>query len=86
MTLDLPRSALAAFRVETEADAGTELRLAAAVKLFELGRLSSGAAAELAGLHRMAFLDRLKDFDVAAVELTAEDLRHDVAVLQSRGF
>jgi predicted HTH domain antitoxin len=31
---------------------GLELRLAAAVKLYELGRLSSGAAAKLAGIPR----------------------------------
>jgi Uncharacterised protein family (UPF0175) len=30
-----------------------EIRLAAAMKLYELGRLSSGAAAALAGVHEM---------------------------------
>jgi predicted HTH domain antitoxin len=59
------------------------LRLAAAVKLFELGALSSGAAAELAGIHRVEFLERLKDYGVAAIQGTAEDLQHDLDALRS---
>jgi predicted HTH domain antitoxin len=41
-----------------------ELRMAGAVKLFELGRLSSGAAAGLAGIPRTVFLSRLADYGV----------------------
>ncbi len=37
--------------------AGPELQMAAAVKLYELGRLSSDAAANLAGVPRTVFLD-----------------------------
>lgn len=48
-----------------------ELRLAAAVKLFELGRLSSGRAAELAGLSRVRFLHELANYGVAT--FTADD-------------
>jgi len=39
-----------------------ELRLAAAVKLFELGKLSSGAAARLAVIPRTLFLTRLANY------------------------
>jgi hypothetical protein len=38
--------------------------MAAAVKLFELGQLSSGAAAGLAGIPRVVFLSRLADYGV----------------------
>jgi predicted HTH domain antitoxin len=55
----------------------------AAVKLFELGELSSGAAAELAGIHRIEFLERLKDYGVAAIQGTADDLQHDLEALWS---
>lgn len=41
--------------------ASTEVRMMAAVKLFELGRLSSGAAAELAGVPKPVFLAKLAD-------------------------
>ncbi len=59
--------------------AGIALRMMAAVKLFELGRLSSGAAAELAGVPRPLFLARLADYGVATFDLTADELAHDLA-------
>jgi predicted HTH domain antitoxin len=49
--------------------------MAAAVKLFELGRLSSGAAARLAGVARVVFLSRLADYGVDTFNLTGEELR-----------
>jgi predicted HTH domain antitoxin len=52
---------------------GEELRLAAAIKLYELGRLSSGAAAELANVPKPLFLLRLRDFGVDTFELAEED-------------
>ena len=59
--------------------AGAALRMMAAVKLFELGRLSSGAAAELAGVPQPPFLARLGDYGVAAFDLTEDELAHDLA-------
>ena len=44
------------------------VRMAAAAKLYELGRLSSGAAAELAGVPRAVFLGRLSEVDVCAFD------------------
>lgn len=41
-----------------------ELRMAAAMKFHELRRLSSGVAAELAGVRRTAFLMPLVDYGV----------------------
>ena len=41
-----------------------EMRLAAAVKLYELGRISSGVAANLAGVPRVVFLSKLADYGV----------------------
>jgi predicted HTH domain antitoxin len=52
-----------------------ELRMVAAVKLFELGRLSSGAAARLANVPRVVFLSRLADYGVDTFRLTEEELR-----------
>jgi predicted HTH domain antitoxin len=40
-----------------QADLEGEVRLMAALRYFELGRLSSGAAAELAGISRQQFLN-----------------------------
>jgi predicted HTH domain antitoxin len=58
--------------------AGRELRLAAAMKLYEIGRLTSGGAAELAGVARVDFLARLRDYGIPNFRLTDEELREDV--------
>ena len=52
--------------------------MAAAVKLYELGKLSAGAAAELAGIPKPLFLSRLADYGVPNFDLTEEELREDL--------
>ena len=51
-----------------------EMRLAAAVKWYELGRMSQGRAAEIAGLSRAAFIDALSRYKVSPFQYTAEEL------------
>jgi predicted HTH domain antitoxin len=58
---------------------GEEVRMAAAAKLYELGRLSSGAAANLAGIPRALFLARLGDYGVSTFQLTEDELTEDLA-------
>ena len=58
---------------------GDALLLAAAVQWYESGRLSSGAAAELAGLPKPVFLERLKDFGVPVFRQSKEELLEECA-------
>jgi predicted HTH domain antitoxin len=83
ITLDLSESAIKALDAKTSVDAAAGLRLAAAMKLFELGRLSSGAAADLAGIGRVEFLDRLAEFGVNAFQQSPEDLTRELDTLRS---
>lgn len=76
IVLDVPNEALLALRSTPEA-AGARLLLAAAVKLHEMGELSSGAAARLAGVPRVVFLSKLADFGVDTFRLTAEELSRE---------
>ncbi|AOY60150.1 hypothetical protein B2D07_16915 [Desulfococcus multivorans] len=52
--------------------------MAMAVKLFEMKRLSSGMAAELVGMSRVAFLLNLHRFNVPMVDLEEDELLMDV--------
>ena len=78
ITLSIPDETAAALKLSGAA-LGAELRLAAAVKLFEVGRLSSGAAAALAGIPRTAFLTRLADFSVPTFQMERQELEEDLA-------
>jgi len=78
ITIALSDETALALKVPEDALAD-ELRMAAAVKLYELGRLSSGAAANLAGIPRTLFLARLGEYGVATFRLTDEELAEDLA-------
>jgi predicted HTH domain antitoxin len=63
ITLSIPETVLLAEKTD-EASFAREIRMLAAVKLYELGRLSSGRAAELAGMSRVEFLLALGRYKV----------------------
>lgn len=56
-----------------------EARMAMAVKLFEMKRLSSGMAAQLAGIDRVSFLLELSQYNVPMLDLTLDELESDLA-------
>ena len=49
-----------------------------AAKLYEIGKLSSGRAAELAGISRVSFLQMLARYNVPIFNPTAEELEQDL--------
>ena len=63
ITISVPEKVLLAEKTDEVAFAH-ELRMLGAVKLYELGRLSSGRAAELAGMSRVEFLLALGRYKV----------------------
>ena len=55
-----------------------EAKIIIAVKLHEMGRLSTGAAAKLAGIPKPLFLTKLADYGVDTFDLSDEELRRDM--------
>lgn len=56
-----------------------DARLAMAVKLYEMGRLSSGLAAQIAQMPRVAFLLELARYGVPVISLSPHELATDFA-------
>ena len=62
---------------ETPEEFEREAKIAMAVKLYEMKKLSSGMAASLLGMERTAFLLLLHRYGVAAIDLSEEELQRD---------
>ncbi len=77
VTIELAEEPLLSLK-QTAEDFSQELRILAAVKLFESGRLSSGRAAQLAGMSRVAFLLSLQQYKVSPFQMSQEELMKDV--------
>lgn len=75
--LNIPEEVLISLK-ETPETISQELSMLAAVKLFELGKLSSGRAAQLANISRVEFLNSLGRYQVSPFPLSPEDLAQDV--------
>lgn len=55
-----------------------EARLLLAIKLFEMGRLTMGQAARLAGLSKRAFMELLGRYNVPVFAYPPEELREEM--------
>ncbi len=76
LTIDLPEDVFSALR-STPDHFAAEMRLAAAVKWYEIGMISQGKAAEIAGLSRFDFIQSLARFNVSPFQITPEELAED---------
>jgi predicted HTH domain antitoxin len=57
-----------------------EIKLLLAVKLYEVGKLSLGQAAHLAGFSKRGFIDVLGQHHVPVLNYSADDLREEIGV------
>lgn len=74
--LNIPDETLLALKLSADA-AEHEVVLVAAVKLYEMGRLSGGAAAQLAGLPKPVFMAKLADYGVPVFKLSDDEIARD---------
>lgn len=76
LAIEFPESILVAAGQSRE-EFVREGKFLLAVKLFEVGRLSSGKAAEMCGLSRAEFLLTLGRMGIPAVDLDEEELAEE---------
>ena len=72
VAIEFPDDVFTGFAQEPE-QVARELRVAAAIKWYEIGRLSQGKAAEVAGLSRAQFVTELSRFGVSPLQETAAE-------------
>ena len=75
--LEIPDEVLISLK-ETPSELSRDIRMLAAVKFYQMGKLSSGRAAQLAGVSRISFLQALSLYDVSIFDLTPEELKQDI--------
>lgn len=73
LTIEMPEGALATLH-QAPREFTHALRLAAAVKWYEMRRISQGRAAEIAGLSRSEFLAALRQFGVSPFQEEAAEI------------
>ncbi|MDY7006106.1 MAG: UPF0175 family protein [Cyanobacteriota bacterium] len=77
LTINIPEETALALKLTPE-QLSQEMQLIAAIKLYELGSLSSGAAANLAGIPKVLFLTKLADYNVDTFQLTEAELTEEL--------
>ena len=78
MTIEMPEGVLATLR-DDPASFVRELRLAAAVKWYEMRRISQGRAAEIAGVSRSEFIAALGHYEVSPFQSSAKEIIEEAA-------
>ena len=78
IALELPRGVLSALRQDPPGFV-SEMRLTAAVKWYEMRRVSQAKAAQVAGLSRAEFMTALARFDVSPFQYDADEIVEEVS-------
>lgn len=78
ISIQLPETVFSALRKNPD-EFVQEMRIAAAVKWYEVGQISQNKAAEVAGITRAEFINALFRYQVDFMQYTAEELAEEMA-------
>lgn len=77
ITVDVPEQVQHALN-RTQSEMGRDVKLYAALMLYQLGKLSSGMAAQLAGVSRVEFLHLCGEYGISVFQYTPEELEAEL--------
>jgi len=79
INIEYPESLANTLRLSGK-DFASEIKTSSLVKLYELGKVSSGVAAKVLGLSRLDFLELLAKYNVSVLGgYNTDDLNEDIA-------
>ena len=76
--IQLPETVFSALRLNPD-EFIQEMRIAAAIKWYEVGEISQGKAAEIAGIARSDFINALSRYQVSFLQYTESELASEMA-------
>ena len=76
--IQLPETVFSALRLNPD-EFIQEMRIAAAIKWYEVGEISQGKAAEIAGINRSDFINALSRYQVSFLQYTESELASEMA-------
>lgn len=78
LTVEFPSYLAMSLKMEN-AEFLREIKIMAIVKMYELGKVSSGTAAKILEMERIDFLEILKNYKVSYIDaLTEDELRQEL--------
>ena len=78
LTIELPETVFSALQTDPQ-EFSRQMRIAAAIKWYELGRITQNKGAEIAGLSRAGFINALSESKVSPLQITPDSLDQELA-------